>query len=102
MRLRSLFAIFAAACFQASAADIIVRSVNNQVELTVTHQSNGAVLYSINYKGKKVILPSGLGFKFQTPAISLDQFDLKKWIPVQWTRPGNRFGGECQHTRSVS
>ncbi|MBL0234227.1 MAG: glycoside hydrolase family 97 protein [Chitinophagaceae bacterium] len=92
MRLRSLFAIFAAACFfQASAADIIVRSVNNQVELTVTHQSNGAVLYSINYKGKKVILPSGLGFKFQTPAISLDQFDLKKvdsssmdqtWKPV--------------------
>ena len=93
MRLmKLLLAIFATTYFTpAIAADIVIRSANNQIELTVTHQANGKLLYSVNYKGKKVILPSGLGFKFQTPAITLQQFDLRKvdssymdqtWKPV--------------------
>ncbi len=87
-----LLAIISTAYFtQAIAADIVIRSANNQIELTVTQQANGAIFYSVNYKGKKVILPSGLGFKFQTPDITLQQFDLKKvdssymdqtWKPV--------------------
>ncbi len=62
---------------------------NNKLKVELT--SLGAVSYSLDCNGKQVILPSGLGFVFSSPAVTLNKFSLQKsesssadntWKPV--------------------
>ena len=73
----------------ASAQQITVSSPNRNMQLKV--EVNNSVTYSVNYKDRKVILPSSLGFKFSEPAIDLKNFSViridsssfdQTWKPV--------------------
>lgn len=70
---------------------ITMNSPDGNIQLSINHRSNGDLLYRINYKGKAVIAPSGLGLKFKNPEVTLTGFTLQKadssskdeiWKPV--------------------
>jgi hypothetical protein len=85
---------FAAILFiQFAYADQVInlRSPDGNIQLNVNRRDNGELTYSIYYKGKTTIAPSGLGFKLSSPDFSLIKFDLLKvdssatdetWKPV--------------------
>lgn len=59
--------------------------------LTVNYNSDGSLQYSVNYKGRRCIDPSNLGFELKTPALDLTRFNLlavdsssfdETWHPV--------------------
>jgi hypothetical protein len=59
--------------------------------LEVTHANNGGLSYRLVYKNRKVIEPSALGFRLQTPDALLNSFDINSadsssfdetWKPV--------------------
>src|SRR5258706_6445572 len=90
---RLLFTFFTALFFQLTYADqsINLSSPGGNIQLGVTHRDNGELVYQVFYKGKTVIAPSGLGFKFKSPDVSLLKFDLvaadssakdETWKPV--------------------
>ncbi|UFH57370.1 glycoside hydrolase family 97 protein [Spirosoma sp. KNUC1025] len=66
-------------------------SPDKAVLLTIGNNSTGNVTYRISYKGKNVIEPSGLGFVFSKPQITLTTFSItstdsstvdQTWKPV--------------------
>ena len=70
---------------------ISISSPDKSVFLTIGNTGNGNVTYRITYKGKKVIEPSGLGFVFSKPQVTLNTFTIAKvdssttdqtWKPV--------------------
>ncbi|MBD2751444.1 glycoside hydrolase family 97 protein [Spirosoma validum] len=70
---------------------ISISSPDKTVLLTIGNTSTGNVTYRISYKGKKVIEPSGLGFVFSKPQVSLTTFSItatdsstvdETWKPV--------------------
>ena len=79
--------------FRSAFADtsITVNSPRGNIQLGVIQKENGEILYQVSFKGKPVIKPSGVGFRFQTPAVSLTRFDItgmdssatdETWNPV--------------------
>ncbi|HET9430242.1 MAG TPA: glycoside hydrolase family 97 protein [Chitinophagaceae bacterium] len=85
--------LFTSLFFLVAQADelISLRSPDGILVLQVEHRNNGELFYSLFYKGKKVIEPSGLGFKLKVPEIVLQQFNLlsvdssvvnETWKPV--------------------
>jgi hypothetical protein len=78
---------------QAAYADqsINLNSPNGNIRLAVLYRTDGSVIYSVFYKGKTTITPSGVGMKLKTPDVSLIKFDLSSvdssatdetWKPV--------------------
>jgi glucan 1,4-alpha-glucosidase len=66
-------------------------SPDTNIKLKVELGANGKLQYSLQYKGKPVVRPSGLGIRFKEPANNLDAFRLIKmdssvydevWTPV--------------------
>jgi len=55
---------------------ITIRSIDQNIQLTVNHGDNGNITYAVQYKGRNVILPSLLGFKLKTPEFDLNSFNL--------------------------
>jgi hypothetical protein len=51
-------------------------SPNRSIAVTVRQAASGAVTYQVNYKGQPILAPSGLGFAFSKPKISLSQFNI--------------------------
>jgi hypothetical protein len=51
-------------------------SPNQSIAVTVRQAASGAVTYQVNYKGQPILAPSGLGFAFSKPKISLSQFNI--------------------------
>lgn len=78
MRLRKLLvALFLTGLFQIAYANpsVTLYSPDGRLQLQVEHDASGQLLYSMSYKGKKVITPSGLGFNLKVPQASLVRFD---------------------------
>lgn len=68
-----------------------ISSPNKAVSLTIDNPSSGNLTYRIGYKSKKVIEPSGLGFVFSKPQVTLTRFTIttvdssavdETWKPV--------------------
>lgn len=68
-----------------------ISSPDKSVLLTIDNTNAGNVTYRVSYKGKKVIEPSGLGFVFSKPQVSLTTFSIsatdsstvdETWKPV--------------------
>lgn len=66
-------------------------SPNQQVQLQFQQFDDGKIMYQVDYKGRKVITPSALGFELKEPLVSLKQFDVlsvdstqvdETWQPV--------------------
>ncbi|WP_420147982.1 glycoside hydrolase family 97 protein [Spirosoma sp.] len=55
---------------------VSISSPDKTVLLAINSTSAGNVTYRISYKGKKVIEPSGLGFVFSKPQVSLTTFTV--------------------------
>ena len=55
---------------------IKINSPDGNIQLSLIHRTDGSMFYSIIYKGKTVIMQSGLGMKFSKPGVSLVNFDL--------------------------
>jgi hypothetical protein len=74
-----------------AAGPITVNSPNGYTTLAVAINAEGLLSYRLEFKGRKVLEPSALGFRFTTPEVSLDRFDLlsvdssqkdETWKPV--------------------
>ncbi len=70
---------------------ITISSPGGTIRLSLVSRTDGSLFYSINYKGKTVIAPSGLGMKLKKPDVSLVKFSLthidssftdETWKPV--------------------
>ena len=59
-------------------ADQIIKtnSPDGRIQLVLIHRTDGSLVYNINYKGRAVVLQSGLGMKFNKPDLSLLRFSL--------------------------
>ena len=66
-------------------------SPDGNIKLTVTNSSAGELVYQLTYKGRQVILPSSLGFKFNVPDRVFNRFNIttvdssafdETWKPV--------------------
>jgi hypothetical protein len=75
----------------ALAADIRVFSPNQNTCLIISLDNGGALTYRLTFKGKTVLEPSPMGFRFLSPETTLDRFILesvdssmvnKTWKPV--------------------
>ncbi|MBC7872820.1 MAG: glycoside hydrolase family 97 protein [Ferruginibacter sp.] len=89
-----VFAVLFAFFFQAAAAQqptINFHSPDGNIRLGLLQGTDGSMKYSIFYKGKTVLAPSGLGMQLKTPEVSLVRFDLggidssakdETWKPV--------------------
>lgn len=53
-------------------------SPDGNIKLSVTATPAGELQYAVNYKNKKVILPSSLGLKLKEPKIDLKRFTVQK------------------------
>ncbi len=71
--------------------DFSILSPNTNIKLSIDLKKNGALHYSISYKGNSVIKPSSLGFLLEKPKIELNRFVIEKidtsshngtWKPV--------------------
>lgn len=94
MLLRKLLAVlFFTGCIQLANAGQVIsfHSPDGAIELNLNYGDNGDLVYRLSYKGKKVIEPSGLGFKLKTPSLLLNRFNLsgidssavdETWQPV--------------------
>ncbi|MEO7982992.1 MAG: glycoside hydrolase family 97 protein [Bacteroidota bacterium] len=73
-----LVAILFTGFVQAANADQLINlnSPDGLIRLGLTHRTDGSFVYTIFYKNKTVIAPSGLGMKLKTPDVSLIKFDL--------------------------
>ncbi|MEO5563587.1 MAG: glycoside hydrolase family 97 protein [Chitinophagaceae bacterium] len=80
MLLRQLLtALFSTVISVAAYADQLIKlhSPDGNIELAIHNQDNGPLKYSVTYKGKTIISPSGLGFALKSPQVSLTNF---KWL----------------------
>lgn len=82
-------------CFSAGSLsaqkNISVSSPDKSVAVTIQHTTDGNLLYSCMYKGKKIIQPSTLGFALSSPKVLLNKFTMvavdssavdETWKPV--------------------
>ncbi|GAB3762604.1 glycoside hydrolase family 97 protein [Spirosoma pomorum] len=51
-------------------------SPNRSIAVMVRQAASGSVTYQVNYKGQPILAPSGLGFVFSKPKVSLSQFNI--------------------------
>jgi hypothetical protein len=89
-----VFAVLFAVFFQGASAQqpsINFHSPDGNIRLGLLQGTDGSMKYSIFYKGKTVLAPSGLGMQLKTPEVSLVRFDLggidssakdETWKPV--------------------
>lgn len=94
MLFKRFFSLLIVICFVSVAhADQLIKlsSPDGNIQLGFNHRDNGDLQYQLFYKGKTVIVPSGLGFKLKVPEASLIKFDLlaidsssfnETWKPV--------------------
>jgi hypothetical protein len=94
MRLKKFFTlIFVSIFIQHAYADqsINLYSPDGRIQLGLNCRDNGDLVYSVAYKGKGVIQPSGLGFKLNVPDLALIKFSVvsadssrtdETWKPV--------------------
>jgi hypothetical protein len=70
---------------------ISISSPDKAIVVSVSNNQTGSVEYRVTYKGKKVIDPSGVGFVFSKPQVSLTKFTIttadsstkdETWKPV--------------------
>jgi len=82
-------------CFSAGSLsaqkNISVSSPDKSIAVTIQHTTDGNLLYSCMYKGKKIIQPSTLGFTLSSPKVLLNKFTMvavdssavdETWKPV--------------------
>lgn len=55
---------------------VAIASPNKQIRLLVTTNPQGRLLYSVDYKGKRIIAPSALGFSLSKPQLQLTAFSI--------------------------
>lgn len=76
---------------------ISLTSPDGSIQLGINSRDNGDLAYRLLYKGKTIIAPSGLGFKFRSPNRLLNRFTLSgvdssavddSWKPV-WGEQSN-------------
>lgn len=74
-----------------AASNYTLFSPHQIIQLTVSQENDGAIVYVIDRKDKPVILPSGFSFKLNKPDVLLNQFNIIKidssvvnesWQPV--------------------
>ena len=66
-------------CYQSYAQQTInIYSPDRNIKLGAGLTAGGELSYSVTYKNKAVILPSGLSLKFKEPAVELKQFTIQK------------------------
>ncbi len=74
-----------------AASNYTLFSPHQIIQLTVSQENDGAIVYAIDRKDKPVILPSGFSFKLNKPDVLLNQFNIIKidssvvnesWQPV--------------------
>ncbi len=93
MSKRCIVLVITIAIFEFCYADqsVHIGSPDGNLQLTLNSRDNGTLLYTVAYKGKTVVAPSGFGFKLSNPDLSLVQFNLMKvdssavdqsWKPV--------------------
>ena len=103
MFLNRIIATFiAATLFQSSYADQVIefRSPDGNIRLAVNHMTNGDLVYRVHYKGREVIEPSGLGFRFKVPEVSLLKFDLIKVDSLSFDQTWKPVWGEQSDIRN--
>src|SRR5215203_3920219 len=74
-------------------------SPDGAIQLSVNFTPDGNVTYSVNYKSRAVILPSGLGIKFKEPAVNLRQFKLINTDSSTYDQTWNTVWGEYRSIR---
>ena len=74
-------------------------SPDGAIQLSVNFTPDGNVTYSVNYKSRAVILPSGLGIKFKEPAVNLRQFKLINIDSSTYDQTWNTVWGEYRSIR---
>src|SRR6185503_2466782 len=88
-----LAAIVSVILFQTAFADRIITlsSPDGNIQLGLNIRDNGDLLYRLFFKDRKVIEPSGLGFRLKSPELSLTKFEIvsidssavdETWKPV--------------------
>jgi hypothetical protein len=87
-----LLLVLSVSVLSASAAqNLKMESPSKIFALTVNYNADGSLQYSVNYKGRRCIDPSNLGFELKTPALDLTRFNLlavdsssfdETWHPV--------------------
>lgn len=88
-----LTALLFTGIFQTVYADqaINLNSPDGNIQLGLLHRTDGSLVYHIYYKAKTVIANSGLGFRFRSPDVLLEKFELsavdssafdETWKPV--------------------
>ncbi|MFI5132221.1 MAG: glycoside hydrolase family 97 N-terminal domain-containing protein, partial [Chitinophagales bacterium] len=94
MLFKRLLAAFATIIFfQSIHAErlINISSPDGNIQLGLTSRDNGDLVYQLYLKNKKVVEPSGLGFRLKSPELSLIKFEIVKidssavderWKPV--------------------
>ena len=74
-----------------AAQDLKMESPSKIFALIVNYKADGSLQYTVNYKGRRCIDPSNLGFELKTPALDLTRFNLlavdsssfdETWHPV--------------------
>jgi hypothetical protein len=76
MTKKVLFLLFLSSFYLRLQAQQAVSTIspNRAIAVTVRQMPTGAVTYQVAYKGKPVLAPSGIGFNFSKPRVSLNQF----------------------------
>ena len=72
-------------------ASLTVNSPDNTIQLRVQQLADGTLMYAVTYKGKAVVMPSGLGMQLTNPKVLLQSFSIdhidslqtnESWKPV--------------------
>jgi hypothetical protein len=71
----TVFLCFLLLCSYADQS-ITINSPDGTIQLNLLLHPDGGLFYGIQYKGKTVLAPSGLGMKLKKPEFSLVKFDL--------------------------
>lgn len=85
--------LLAACCFSVASAQqtVSINSPSQIIKLNVSNNADGAIAYSVLFKGKDVMKPSTLGFVFSKPQVWLNSFTIisvdssatdETWKPV--------------------
>jgi len=78
MTKKVLFLLFLSSFYLRLQAQQAVSTIspNRAIAVTVRQMPTGTVTYQVAYKGKPVLAPSGIGFNFSKPKVSLNQFTI--------------------------
>ena len=55
---------------------VTIKSPGKKCSLQIHQSIDGRIQYALSYKNQPVVLPSGLGFTLNRPALELDRFDI--------------------------